>query len=178
MKARISKDLGGLLAHLQVQKVVPGSQFQAFEYLTSPAMLGEQLSGSVNVTWQNPGVQLQQGAEFLFLMERFGVEQNVRYTVDKFVLGHSLTYRQVSGLFASWQHTMKFEDHGNGQTLVSDIVEYEMPFGLLGRLADDLYMRREVQKILEHRLQQAYEKLSAMKDMTRDSNLNAEQTSQ
>lgn len=148
------------MAHLQVQKVIPGSQFQVFEYLTSPAMLPEQLSPMIKVSWQNPGVELQQGAEFLFLMERYGVEQTVRYTVDKFVLGHSLTYRQVSGIFATWQHTMKFEDHGNGQTLVSDIVDYEMPFGLLGRLADDFYMHREVQKILEHRLEQAYEKLS------------------
>lgn len=134
-------------------------------------MIPEQLAGMMKVSWQNPGVELQQGAEFLFLMERFGVEQTVRYTVDKIVHGHSLTYRQVSGIFASWQHTMKFEDHGNGQTLVSDIVDYEMPFGLLGRLADDFYMHREVQKILEHRLTRAYEKLSQPKEVIKESKL-------
>lgn len=149
------------MAYLQVQKVIPGSQFKVFEYLTAPANIPEQLAGMIKVSWQNPGVELQPGAEFLYSMERYGVEQTFRYTVDKLVLGHSLTYRQISGIFSTWTHTMKFEDHGNGQTLVSDIVEYEMPFGLLGRLADDFYMHREVQKILEHRLEQSYDKLKA-----------------
>lgn len=145
---------------MQVQKVIPGSPFQVFEYLASPAAVPSQLEGLIKVTWQNPGVEVQPGAEFLFSMERFGVEQPIRYAIDKMVLGHSLSYRQVNGIFASWHHTMKFEDHGNGQTLVTDIVDYEMPLGLLGRLADDFCMRREIQKILEHRLQRAYEKMN------------------
>jgi hypothetical protein len=47
---------------------------------------------------------------------------------------------------------MKFEEHGPTQTLVTDIVEYEIPFGILGKLADDFFIRHDLKNILEHRL--------------------------
>ncbi|MEQ1878460.1 MAG: hypothetical protein ABL958_17595 [Bdellovibrionia bacterium] len=59
--------------------------------------------------------------------------------------------RQKLGVFNFWSMTQTLEDHGNGSTLIKDIVEYEMPLGLFGRLADDLIIRREVRKLMESR---------------------------
>jgi ligand-binding SRPBCC domain-containing protein len=131
---------------------VPGTKYEVFRYFTSPEHLSDQLSGLIKVTWQNPGIELKPGSEFLFLMSRYGVEQPIRFVVDRMVTGNSFTYRQVSGVYARWIHTMKFEEHGPTQTLVTDIVEYEIPFGILGKLADDFFIRHDLKNILEHRL--------------------------
>lgn len=148
------------LAHIQCAKIIPATKFKVFDYIASPGTLAEQLSGYIDVKWQNPGVQLQAGSEFLFLMTRFGVEQPVRFVIDRLVVGNSLTYHQVSGVYARFVHSMKFEDHGTSETLVTDIVDYELPFGLFGRLADDFFVRTDLKKVLQMRLDRAYKKFS------------------
>lgn len=146
------------MAHIQCAKIIPATKFKVFDYMTSPSTLAEQLSGYIDVKWQNPGVEVQPGSEFLFVMSRFGVEQPVRFGVDRLVTGNSLTYRQISGIYARFVHTMKFEDHGVGETLVSDLVDYELPFGIIGRLADDFYVRTDLKNMLETRLERIYKK--------------------
>jgi ligand-binding SRPBCC domain-containing protein len=146
---------GFTLAHLQCAKLVPGTKYEVYRYFTSPEHLADQLSGLIKVTWQNPGVEIKPGSEFLFLMSRYGVEQPIRFVVDRLVTGNSFAYRQVSGVYARWIHTMKFEEHGPNQTLVTDIVEYEIPFGILGRIADDFFIRHDLKNILEHRMDRA-----------------------
>jgi ligand-binding SRPBCC domain-containing protein len=137
---------GFTLAHLQCAKLVPGTKYEVFRYFTSPEHIADQLHGLIKVSWQNPGVEIRPGSEF---------EQPIRFVVDRMVTGNSFTYRQVSGVYARWIHTMKFEEHGPTQTLVTDIVEYEIPFGILGRLADDFFIRHDLKNILEHRMNRA-----------------------
>lgn len=59
--------------------------------------------------------------------------------------------RQKLGVFNYWTLTQTLEDHGSNSTLLKDMVEYEMPMGLLGKLADDLLIRREIRKLMESR---------------------------
>ncbi|OFZ12411.1 MAG: hypothetical protein A2Z20_06595 [Bdellovibrionales bacterium RBG_16_40_8] len=148
------------MAHLQCAKIIPGSKFKVFDYLTSPANLTEQLSGHIAVKWQNPGVELKPGSEFLFLMSRFGIEQPIRFVVDRMILGNSITYRQVSGVYARFTLTTKFEEHGQNETLVTDLLDYEIPFGIVGRIADDFFIRSDLKKIFEVRLNRTQEKFA------------------
>lgn len=148
------------MAHIQCAKVIPANKFDVYAYLTNPANLADLLQDTIEVTWQNPGVEVKQGSEFLFLMSRYGIEQPVRFVVDRLVIGNQLTYRQLSGVYARLIHTMKFEEHGQNETLVTDLVDYEMPFGILGRLADDFFARGDLRSILEARLERATEHFS------------------
>lgn len=145
------------MSHLQCAKIIPASKFDAFNYLANPQTLSEQLKGMIEVRWQNPGVELKTGSEFLFLMSRFGVEQPVRFIVDRLILGNSITYRQLSGVYSRFVHTIKFEERMANETLVTDIVDYEIPFGLIGRLADDFFVRSDLKRILNYRLDRASE---------------------
>ena len=150
------------MAHIQIQQIIPAQPFAVYQYLTQPQNLKEELKGLIEVELMNPSVEVQPGAEFLYRMKRYGVEQPVRFSVEKYVTGISFTYHQVSGLFASWRHTMKFEEKDAKSTLVTDLVEYELPFGLLGRLVDDFVAQSEVKKILKHRLDNATVQLSTV----------------
>ncbi len=156
------------MAHLQCAAVIPGPRFEVFEYMTSPTNLTEQLKGHIEVSWQNPGIELKTGSEFLFLMSRFGVEQPIRFAVDRMILGSQFTYRQVSGVYARFIHTMKFEEQNPNETLVTDWLDYDVPFGLFGRLADDFFVRKDLRKLLEIRLERTREKFARSSENNTD----------
>jgi len=57
---------------------------------------------------------------------------------------------QLSGPYKLWRHTHGFRAH-NGGTQMTDTVEYDLPFGFLGRMAHALQVRRNVEKIFDYR---------------------------
>jgi ligand-binding SRPBCC domain-containing protein len=57
---------------------------------------------------------------------------------------------QLSGPFRTWKQTRRLRQVDGG-TELTDIVEYEAPFGLLGRLANALVIRRQIQKMFSYR---------------------------
>ncbi len=58
---------------------------------------------------------------------------------------------QVSGPFAYWKHTHRFEPDGPDACFLEDQVEYALPFGALGRWFAGWYVRRKLAKLFEYR---------------------------
>lgn len=56
----------------------------------------------------------------------------------------------VSGAFKNFKHEHYFSDL-NGGTLMTDIFEYESPFGLVGRLTDKLILKNYMTELLKKR---------------------------
>jgi len=59
---------------------------------------------------------------------------------------------QVSGPFAYWKQTRRLREVEGG-TELTDIVEYRAPFGVLGRIANALVIRRQVLDMFTYRQQ-------------------------
>ncbi|MFN2385221.1 MAG: SRPBCC family protein [Thermoanaerobaculia bacterium] len=57
---------------------------------------------------------------------------------------------QERGPYRRWVHTHRFTPQ-HGGTRMEDRVEYELPFGVLGRLAHRLSVRRQLEGIFHHR---------------------------
>lgn len=145
------------MAHLQISQVIPAPRFAVFDYLTDPKNLPFLLDPVIEVQVLTPEAALKRGAEMHFTMTRMGMSQSIRLRVEDILHGSRLTYRQVEGLFAAWTHSTRFDDHGENETLVTDLVDYQLPFGILGFLADDLLIKGDMNKILSLRLQKAKE---------------------
>ncbi len=148
------------MAHINESYIIPAPIKETFDLLTNPLKLPHLLKGKIDVEIQNGAKELNSGAEFVFLMTRLGISQYVRFRIDDLSRGNWLTYRQVEGLFRKWVHTLKFSPHGRNQTLVTDIVDYELPFGFLGHLLDDMIFHRDLHNILRARLQTAAKDLA------------------
>ncbi len=56
------------------------------------------------------------------------------------------------GPFAAWRHEHRFEQHPTGTRMV-DTAQYHLPFGPLGRLADLLFIRYYLRRLLQTRSQ-------------------------
>ena len=145
------------MAHLQISQLIPAGKAEVFEYLTDVKQLPFLLSPALDVQVLSPEVPIQRGSELHFMMSRLGLSQSVRFRIEDVLRGSRLTYRQAEGLFSAWTHTMRFEDHGDNSTLVTDLIDYQLPFGLLGFLADDLLIKRDLRNLLESRLTKAKE---------------------
>ncbi len=150
------------MAHLQVSQLIPASRLLTFDFLTNPKELPSLLEPAIEVEVLTPEIPLQRGCELHFMMTRLGLSQSVRLRIEDVLRGTRLTYRQVEGLFATWTHSIRFEDHGENATLVTDIVDYTIPFGVLGSLADDLIVKNDIEKLLSSRLSKAKEHFSAI----------------
>jgi ligand-binding SRPBCC domain-containing protein len=57
---------------------------------------------------------------------------------------------QVSGPFKTWKQTRLLKTTENG-TALTDIVEYEVPFGPLGKIANALVIRGQIQEMFTYR---------------------------
>ncbi len=57
---------------------------------------------------------------------------------------------QEKGPYASWVHTHRFAPSGSG-VVMEDHVEYALPFGVLGRIAHRLGVRRQLEQIFDYR---------------------------
>lgn len=57
---------------------------------------------------------------------------------------------QRAGPYKIWHHEHHFEEL-DGKTLMRDIVHYQMPFGILGRLAKWLFVGRQLEAIFNYR---------------------------
>lgn len=52
--------------------------------------------------------------------------------------------------FASWRHEHRMEPTLTGSRLV-DTVTYRPPFGILGSIADRLFLKRDIERLFAHR---------------------------
>ena len=65
--------------------------------------------------------------------------------------GRMFRDRQVSGPFAKWEHTHLIEPDGEDAAFLVDHIEYELPFGILGRIFGDWIARRQLARLFEFR---------------------------
>jgi ligand-binding SRPBCC domain-containing protein len=59
--------------------------------------------------------------------------------------------RLLSGPFPSWLHQHRFEDLGERGTRLTDHVDYRLPLGLLGTVADRLVVQRMLERAFRFR---------------------------
>lgn len=57
---------------------------------------------------------------------------------------------QLKGPYKLWRHEHRFVAEGGG-TRIIDEVQYSLPFGMLGRIARQLRVKRDVEKIFGYR---------------------------
>lgn len=55
------------------------------------------------------------------------------------------------GPFKSWKHEHLLKAISHTKTLLTDRVTYEPPFGILGKIADAVFIRRDLEAMFAHR---------------------------
>lgn len=87
------------------------------------------------------------GESVTWRAKHFGIYQNLTAKITAFEKPNSFTDEMVSGAFKSFKHVHKFEGKDDG-TLMTDIFSYTSPLGLLGKLADYLFLQTYMKNLL------------------------------
>ncbi|MFC7785978.1 MULTISPECIES: SRPBCC family protein [unclassified Rossellomorea] len=80
----------------------------------------------------------------------FGVKQRLTAQIVEMDAPHSFTDVMVKGAFTSFTHIHEFSQQDNG-TLMKDTFSYEAPLGIIGTLADKLFLKRYMHTFIKMR---------------------------
>jgi len=90
---------------------------------------------------------LENGDEVTWEAVHFGIRQQLTAKIIHMEKPHIFVDVMVSGAFHSFTHTHKFIKLGGG-TVMKDHFEYRSPLGILGNLADFLFLKRYMTRFL------------------------------
>lgn len=79
-----------------------------------------------------------------------GVKQRLTAQIVEMNAPHSFTDVMVKGAFKSFTHVHEFRERENG-TIMKDTFTYKAPLGLVGTLADKIFLKRYMHTFIEMR---------------------------
>ena len=90
------------------------------------------------------------GQEVTWRARHFGIWQNLTSRITAFEPPTYFRDSLVRGAFRRFDHDHFFSQHGD-TTLMRDVFDYDSPFGVLGRIADRLFLERYMKQLLVSR---------------------------
>ncbi len=85
-----------------------------------------------------------------YRLRLWGLPVRWRTRIVAFDPPYSFADEQIRGPYRLWHHTHEFAAVDGGTRMI-DRVDYELPFGPLGRLVHALLVRRSLRKIFDYR---------------------------
>jgi ligand-binding SRPBCC domain-containing protein len=96
-------------------------------------------------------IEMKVGALIDYRIRLYGVPMRWRTRIDVWEPGERFVDTQLRGPYRLWRHLHEFRALGPDATEVKDRVEYELPFGPLGRLVHAAFVRATLARIFDHR---------------------------
>ena len=93
---------------------------------------------------------MKEGATIAYSLRVHGVPLRWLTVIEKWNPPLEFIDVQLNGPYRVWRHTHRFVEIDGG-TSIEDLVQYELPFGLLGRLVQRLQVARDVDEIFDYR---------------------------
>ncbi len=90
------------------------------------------------------------GQSVTWRAKHFGMYQKLTSKITQYDRPKYFADEMVKGAFKEFKHEHHFAE-SNGGTLMTDYFEYKSPFGILGKLADKLFLKKYMTKLLTHR---------------------------
>ena len=121
-----------------------------FDYITDMQKYTALFPKGIHFTLLSSATKMKKGVEYEFQLKRFGFSRNWVTRINAYKKGEYFVEVEQSVLFDNWRHECRLEEHGEKKTLMVDHIEYAVGFGLIGKLVDDLWLRRDLRQIYEH----------------------------
>jgi ligand-binding SRPBCC domain-containing protein len=90
---------------------------------------------------------LTKGDEVTWEAIHLGIKQRLTAKISEMNEPYTFTDVMVKGAFHSFTHTHEFIENGSG-TIMKDIFEYKSPFGIIGQIADKLFLEKYMTRFL------------------------------
>jgi ligand-binding SRPBCC domain-containing protein len=137
---------------LERQQVIPLSRARTFaffadalnlEAITPPFLQFRVLT--------QPPIVMRAGTLLEYRLSLFGIPFHWRTLIERWSPQEAFVDTQVAGPYRLWHHTHIFEELAPDRTLMRDRVLYGLPYGILGRLGEALFVKRTLKIIFDYR---------------------------
>lgn len=93
---------------------------------------------------------IELGETVTFKGKHFGFYLTHTSKIIKMEMPHYFVDEMIQGKFKSFKHLHFFEEIKDA-TIMTDIVEYETPFGFVGKIVDTLFLKKHLEHFISNR---------------------------
>src|SRR5262249_31154512 len=98
-----------------------------------------------------PPIEMKTGVLLDYKLKLFGLPLRWQTLIEKWSPEDSFVDTQLAGPYNLWHHTHTFEEISPNRTLMRDRILYRIPYGILGRVAHALFVKRMLKQIFDYR---------------------------
>ena len=135
---------------LTSELVVPVPAEQAFAFFENPYNLAKITPPWLRFRVLTEGLVMREGVKIDYTIRWLGLPLKWKTLISEYKPPFYFVDEQAKGPYTLWRHRHEFHP-AEGGTLVTDAIDYVLPFGPLGRMAHDLVVRGQLEQILEYR---------------------------
>jgi len=136
---------------LERRQLIPLPLAEVFAFFADAANLETITPPSLHFRILTPQpIDIRSGTRIDYRLALFGVPFQWQTRIESFDRPHRFTDVQVRGPYKLWHHTHEYIAHRGGTQMI-DRVEYQLPLGPLGWLANALFVERQLQQIFDYR---------------------------
>jgi ligand-binding SRPBCC domain-containing protein len=126
---------------------------EVFSFFERPENLARLTPDALGFKVLTPSpVQMKEGALIDYTIKLFCFPMHWRTVISTYEPPFRFVDQQLKGPYTFWHHTHTFAEREGG-TLMTDEVRYVLPYGLLGRIAQKLLVKRQLDHIFDFRTQ-------------------------
>lgn len=137
---------------LSKQQYIDASPEKVWEFVSSPGNLARITPPSMGFEITSPVEdKMYEGMIITYRVSPLaGIPVTWVTEITHLTEGRYFVDEQRSGPYSLWHHRHFIEPQGNG-TLMTDMVTYIPPLGILGRIANALFIRKKLSRIFDFR---------------------------
>lgn len=135
---------------LRTTTVIEAPLEETFTFFSKAANLGLITPAAMNFLIQGQAPAMEQGAAIDYRVRVGLLRLRWRTRIMRWEPGRRFVDRQEAGPYRLWWHEHTFQADGD-RTVMEDRVYYTPPLGVLGRLANRLFIGRTLKRIFQYR---------------------------
>lgn len=136
---------------LERQTIIPAPRGEVFAFFSDPKNLARITPGTLGFEIvEAPARTLRASDTIRYRIRLLGIPVPWVSRITEWQEGQRFVDEQERGPYRRWRHEHILKDADTG-TAMTDRVEYELPFGFLGRLAGGWWVRRNLKQIFDYR---------------------------
>jgi ligand-binding SRPBCC domain-containing protein len=123
---------------------------ETFAFFENPANLGRITPPWLSFNIVTKNVDMGEGAQFDYVIRWLCLPMKWRSLITKYAPPCEFVDEQLIGPYKTWHHRHTFEESHDG-VVVGDHLEYSLPLGPLGAIAQAVMVKRQLESVFRYR---------------------------
>ena len=136
---------------LNLSQFIHQSIEQVFAFFSRPANLDQITPQYLNFKIETfLPIKMKRGQKIDYTITLKGIPIRWSSLISLYDPPNSFVDEQIRGPFSLWHHTHNFREKNDG-TVIGDHVRYAIPMGIIGRMANNVFVEKDLRHIFGYR---------------------------